>query len=433
MSGTGADQGVRAQPGSRRRLILLLAVFALSRALNGWVATQPIEPALIQDVRIYEGWGSQILDGGQSPYAELDVEYPPAALPFVVGPEALDGDPLGYRDLFVVTMLLVDLAGLLGLLRLSRRWGSPLGPWLWVLGPMLLGPLIYLRLDLVPAAATIWAIERAAAGSWGGFGGWLGFGAAAKIYPALLLPLGLVYSRRPRRTLMGFGLLVLLGVLPFVGNIGDLWRDVMGYHGARGIQIESTWGLASLIAQRFGYDVSVTFSFGAMQAQSGLVPLLKALGLLLSLGALVGGSWFAARVVRSRVPASNRDGATPMMAAAMFGTLSLVMSFGTVFSPQFVIWPIALGSAALCYRSEALRPVLLMLPVAAMTQVLFPFLGSELVAGETPALLALLARNLLVFLAGFAALRNLPAISLPDETEATQSVPELQPAGGSVT
>src|SRR5688572_23170696 len=173
---------------STAQLGWLVVVFLASRLIGAILAGSPevYTPSLLpvtMDPQLYREWATQIIDLGMTPYAEIRMEYPPGALPFILLPN-LVAHSQPYLLGFVAEMMLVDALGLFGLMILARRWGSPLGPWLWVLALPLLGPLSWVRLDIVPAVATIWAIVAADAGRWATVGGVLAFGTLAKIYPA---------------------------------------------------------------------------------------------------------------------------------------------------------------------------------------------------------------------------------------------------------
>ena len=79
----------------------------------------------------------------------------------------------------------------------------------------------------------------------------------------------------------------------------------------------------------------------------------------------------------------------------------------TVLSPQFIIWPIALAAAALCHPQERhiKWTMLLMIPIAGLTQIMFRY--SDLV--EPIGLILLNLRNLCLLFMGvelFIALRQ---------------------------
>ncbi|MDQ3915077.1 MAG: DUF2029 domain-containing protein [Actinomycetota bacterium] len=394
---------------SRRVLVVLFVAFVATRAVTAFLADHPEHYApptseVTGDPGAYEGWANQILWLHLNPYSEVGIEYPPGSLPFVVAPAVEKPITDTYRTRFVLLMLAVDLAGFLALLLLARRWGSTLGPWVWVAAIPLLGPITYNRLDLVPAVATILAIERLSARSWFGAGGWLGFGAVAKLYPALFLPIALVASRR-RQIATGAVVVTGLFVVPYLGFLGDLTHSVFGYHTERGIQIESLWSFVLLVASKFGHAIGINYSFGALHVDSELAPAMKATSEVLSLGILGAGVWLAHRLRRSGADASG-----PQVAGIMFMTMAGTMGVGTVFSPQFVLWLSALAAAVLCERGSWLTvPALTVLPISVLTQLVYPFFYGRLIAVEPAALVLLASRNFLVLFVGietFLALRS---------------------------
>jgi len=397
---------------NRRVVLILIAAFVATRIANVWLAfTPPHLGGAYGDLLKYETWATAIVDDNRGAYGEVAIEYPPGVLPFIAAARLL---PLGsaYAHHFIWLMAVLDIAGFAGVMMLARRWGSSLGAWTWIAGGLLLGPIIYLRLDLIPAVTTVWALQRASAARWGQAGGWLGFGALAKVYPGFLILLALPAAPTPRRFLAGAGVAAALLLLPLVavGSGDDLVRDVVGYHTARGIQVESTWGFLLLTASRFGYSMSPNFQFGANEIVSALSPLLKTFGSVLSLGALAAGWWIVRRHVAR--------GETPLVAAAMFGTLALLMFFGTVFSPQFAVWLVALGAAALAHPlTRRLRwAVLTVVLIAPLTQIVFyvaigdilaPFYEGGTEAGAPLKLALLGVRNFIVLGAGIATLTAL--------------------------
>jgi hypothetical protein len=376
---------------NRRALVLLLAAFLATRGAAAWLADHPAAyqggGSIIGDVTLYQYWGEQIADHGAAPYRDVSIEYPPGALPFIVGP-ALVG-PFSYRTVYIALMLLVDAAGMIGLLLIARRWGSLLGPGLWVGLIPLIGPVTYLRLDLVPAVATIWAVERISKASWRGAGAWLGFGAVAKLYPLVLLPPIFVFSSRRKRLAGGALVAVILALLPFAGWGRSLARSVVRYHLERGIEIESLWGAVLLLASKLGLAIRMDFSFESLNVISSLSPSLKLVAGILLLAGVGAATWVAARAAASR-----QD---ERLAEIMFATLAIVVALATVLSPQYILWLAAAGAAAACSPTSSVRmPVLLLAPIALLTQAIFPFLFVRLASAEPLALTTLVIRNLLL-------------------------------------
>jgi hypothetical protein len=386
---------------SRRALFILVSLFLISRAGLAWLADNPhIYRSGIYDATgdavFYEEWARQVVDDAKFPYSEVRIEYPPGALPFILAPRIALSEDL-YRKGLGALFVAADAAGLAGLVALARRRGSLLGAWLWVALVPLLGPIAYGRLDIVPAAATVLMLERAAAEQWFGVGGWLAYGALAKVYPLVLVPSIFAVASRRRSLIAGFAVVTVAALLPFVGLLPNLWDSVVGYHAERGIQVESLWGMTLLVASKFGYSISVVHEFGAEHVRSSLSPTLKVVGLAASLTVLG-----AATVVAARRP---RRGDTARLASLLFATLTLLVAVGTVFSPQYVLWLIALGTGAACWTNSPTRPfVFALVPIALLTQLLFPFLYARVLAGDAVAVAVLALRNLLVLATGAAAL-----------------------------
>jgi hypothetical protein len=68
-----------------------------------------------------------------------------------------------------------------------------------------------------------------------------------------------------------------------------------------------------------------------------------------------------------------------------------------------VIWLIAIAAAALAFDDERLRrPAMLPVPIAALTQLLYPWLYRQLVAREPVAVALLVLRNGLILCADVA-------------------------------
>jgi hypothetical protein len=385
---------------SRRRVALVLAaLFVVSRLVFVWLAIdQSVYPGDVQgDVDdVYAEYARQI-ENGEDPYVDLAIEYPPGTLPFLTIPESFDW--LQYRTAFVLLMLLVDVVGLIGVWRVSRRWGSYAGVFAWIAGIPLLGPLAYVRLDLVAGAATIWAVERIAHKGWTGAGGWLGFGALAKLYPVLLLPQALVGGRRRGRLVAAFFGILILGILAVGAPLEPLWASIIGYHGKRGVHIESTWGLVleALTSLSPAIRAPIEHSHYTYHYTGPVADLAKEAGMLLSLAAVVYGTWLSG--------VAGPDERERRVAATMFGTLATVVALGTIFSPQYVIWVIALAAVALCDRDSSIRPAAwLVLPVALLTQFVYPLWYAWIIHPHPAGMTVISLRNGLLLVSGLLSL-----------------------------
>jgi hypothetical protein len=407
---------------------LLIGVFAITRVLVSYLAAHPdlyAEGGVTFDVvAVYQHWAEAVIQAGNAAYSHVPIEYPPGSLPFVFLPQLIS--PAHYLPTFVTLMVVVDLVGFLGLYLLAQRWGSMQGPWLWALAIPLLGPLSYTRLDLVPAVLLIWAFERASRDEWGWTGGLMGFGALAKIYPALLIPATLIMAKHKKRFLAGVVVAVGLPLLPLLGSIDSIWTSVVTYHMNRGIQVESIWGSALFVNHLLGRQVQLVSDFGAWHFVVADSPI-ENLAFLLTLAIVA---------LSIRWAFKETDKSLQRLAALSFTILLLSISVSTVFSPQFMLWLIGAGATVACMVSPRihLAPFLL-LPAALLTQFVFPFNYAELLSFEAIPVWTLVIRNVLVLSAAAVALISFPrepVIESDEEIEPAAtpllSVPERPPA-----
>jgi hypothetical protein len=406
-----------------RRLLALVGAFLLTRSVMVVLAANPplYPPAVVSDVLLYRQWGSQVVASSGMPYSEVPIEYPPGVLPFVLVPAWLQHHlRIPFPPSFILLMIAVDGLGLTGLRRLGRRWGSDLGAWLWVVALPLLGPIALLRLDLVPAVATIWCLERAAAGRWTAAGAFLGFGCLAKLYPVFLLPAAIVIAPQRRRLVRGALVVGVLGVVPLAGSIRAMAAHVAGYHADRGVQVESLWGNLLLLADRLGYDAMVQERFGSYEITAGIAGTVKTLSTGLSLAVIGLVVWVARR--------SRLRGDARYLAATFFATLALLLVTGRVLSPQYLVWLVALAAAAAVHIADR-RTMALLLATILLTHVEFPFRFFDLPSGEPVSLAVLTARNVCLITLAFYAVQAWLAASGTQSTGGShkQELPVAMP------
>jgi hypothetical protein len=389
---------------SRRALWIFVILFVITRIPIAWLASQPetyTHDGIVaaSDVALYNGWATALIDEQQRAYSAVPIEYPPGSLPFILIPHVVPGNA-SYLNAFVAMMLVIDIAAFFGLYVISSRWGSRWGMVLWILALPALGPIIYLRLDLVPAVATIWAFERASARDWLGGGGWMGVGAIAKLYPLLFLPAGVILATHKRRFALAASVVFVAPLLPLIPSFQEMVSSVLGYHSDRGIQVESLWGGILFLAQKTGSDVSLGYSFGALHFDGPLAETLKTVAAVASIVGLVVGTWIATR-------ARDRDRGKAY-AEVCFVILVLSLATGTVFSPQFLIWLVAIGGVVAGMTDSRLRPfTLVLIPTALVTHAIFPFMYNDLLFGEDLPVALLWIRNAIVVILAVAAAATL--------------------------
>ena len=353
------------------QVALALALFALSWFLlhHGFY-----ERDQIVDTPVYESYGEAI-ENGEVPYRDFRVEYPPGALPMFVVPALADAD---YRVAFEWLMALCGGGLVIAVALAARQLGLGFGTLAFVaLSPLAIGSVILTRFDLWPAMLASFALaallyERLRLGHV-----LLGASIAAKLYPAVFLPLTVAYAwrRHGRREALRCGALALGVVvaiyLPFFlvapgGVLSSLGRQL-----SRPLQIESL-GSAVLLAahQAFGVGIEMQSSHGS-QNLAGAAP--DVLAVLLSLAQVSVVVWLWTRFARGREPSRYE------LAAYSAAVLTAFVTLGKVLSPQFLIWLVPVVPLARRYGANAL-----LLAALVLTQLWFPFRYWDLVREFDP-------------------------------------------------
>jgi Glycosyltransferase family 87 len=298
------------------------------------------------------------------------IEYPLPVL-LVMMPQYLlaSENMLAFGVLFASTMLLVDAAFTYALWRSNgRRRGYATNLWLWFLPA--LGPLAYFRFDLVPAVlagtAILVATRRPAVS-----GALTAFGAALKLWPAIMLPVFLLRRENRRPVLAGFlttGIVIAAGTL-LLGGISRTLSPIR-WQEQRGLQIESvtasplmflrsfsptTWPLR--VSRFKSYEI---FGWG-VHAALLLTTALTALGI-----ALLALLWWRAH----RLPTVPVE----VMGWLFLATALVVTVANKALSPQYILWlggPLA-GLAALTVSRPVRHASTVLLAIAVMTHMIFP-------------------------------------------------------------
>jgi hypothetical protein len=366
------------------RTAVAFAVFLVAWALLhfGFYARDQIV-----DTPIYERYGEAVTQG-QVPYRDFPVEYPPAALPVFVLPALGDGGSETYERRFDGLMAALGVACVLLAAATSSLWA----PLFVATAPLLLGSVMLSRFDLWPAALTAAALALLVAGRFRLGAGTLGLATAAKLYPAVIVPIALAHiwrSRGRREALLctgAFLAVVAAIVLPFaVIAPGGVW-DAFWRQAGRPLQIES-FGAGLLLAAHhlFGLELTMESSHGSQNLAGGAAAALAVVSTVLQVGVLA-----AIWIWHARGPAT-RDRLLVASAAAVCA----FVAFGKVLSPQFLIWlvplvPLVRGRRGL--EASALLGVALVL-----TQLWFPFRYWELALDfDTAASWLVLARDLVL-------------------------------------
>lgn len=302
----------------------------------------------------YQHYGGAVVRG-LVPYRDFEVDYPPGALPVFVVPALVWPDrpqSAQYNSAFQGLMALCAAAALLAMGMVRRGW--PL--FAFALAPLLLGSIVLHRYDLWPAALAVAALAAFRLRHEPVAFALLATAAAAKVWPALLLPLFLVTARGRGRGAAVFAAVLALWFVPFVAVApGGVWDSVRGQT-TRPLQIESLGASALVLA---GANVEPFGSHGSDNLRGQGAAAAAAVSTTLQVATLLA-VWIGFTL-------SRRRDLVRWSAAAVVA----FVAFDKVLSPQFLIWllpfvPLVRG------RRGAVASALLAAALV-LTQIEFPF------------------------------------------------------------
>lgn len=336
------------------------------------VLTLSVHGLVDDDLDLYAGWARR-WGGGERPYADFPVEYPPGLLPFLWLPAA---DGLTFRVAFVALALGADALVLL----LLRHSSGRIGAGLWLVLPVLLGPVIWCRTDVFVAlflalAVHAWRRERAMLSAAG-----LVAASSLKLWPAVLLVLAVPLLQVGRRAAFvgaSAGGVLVASTLPVVAFGGAGLIDMLAYHAHRGLQVEALAAAPLHAARLFGADLDVRHQFGSLEFPPEAVGwVLTALSVMLVLGML-------------RCAALARRAATGTdLAVVLVPVVLVVAATGKVLSAQYAVW-IVVAVALLVDRVTSPHRLLAACGAFLLTtQYVYPFTFGGLLDGSRVSLLA---------------------------------------------
>ena len=324
-----------------RPLVAVLAAPILFLAALELAVSVGIVTVESTDVGLYRRYGEAI-DGGAVPYRDIAIEYPPGALPLFVGPAILTDSPASYRRVFAVLMVIGIVALLAGVRVLSVRLAA--GDELTVVAPLvvlllvaLMGSVALTRFDVVPAALTVGALAAFTSGRRHLGAVVLGLAIVTKLYPAVLLPLVVVYvARRAGARAAGAVTAITLAVValayaPFVawspGGVEASLRAQL----SRPLEIESLGGSLFVAAHTFfGLHLPKQSTYYELPFHSADVVAAVSVGAGL---AVLLGIWILFAF-------SPQDPRSLLLFSA--AAIAAFVGFGKVLSPQYLLWLIPL-------------------------------------------------------------------------------------------
>ncbi|HET7354415.1 MAG TPA: glycosyltransferase 87 family protein [Gaiellaceae bacterium] len=322
---------------SRRGTWTAVGAAAVLLAVSFYALISWLEQGQLSDVPVYVHYAG-LVRGGAVPYRDFKFEYPPAALPALLLPAYMSWS---YATSFAMLMGACGAGCIAAAASALRAVGAgAVRTWAGLLAigvsPLLLGSLFDTRFDLWPtllAFAALAAIVRERAVVSGLL---LGLGFAAKLWPAVLLPIAVahLWQRRGRRSalvvLVAFVAVAAACFLPFAILAPDGLRAMFADQLDRPLQVESLGAAVLMAAQHLGMRPLTTIGSHGGQALSGHgAALATGLSTALEITTVLA-VWIVFALRRSV------SGESTLLAAA--AAVSALVAFDKVLSPQYLIW-----------------------------------------------------------------------------------------------
>jgi Glycosyltransferase family 87 len=356
---------VRREP----RTWIAAAAAAVLLGISFYALISWLEHGQLSDVRLYAR-DARLVRGGALPYRDFAFEYPPAALPPMLLPAYMSWS---YATSFAVLMGVCGagcIAAAASALRAVGAWPERTWPTLLAIGvsPLALGSLFDTRYDLWPTVLALGALAALVRERPVMSGVFLGLGFAAKLWPAVLLPIAVVHLWRRRgqagvlAILTAFVVVAAACFVPFAVLAPDGLRTMFADQLGRPLQVESLGAAVLMAAQHLGMHPLATVTSHGAQALRG-----RGAGLAADLStACEVVSVLAVWIVYAR----RRTVSSEMTLLAAAAAVSALVAFDKVLSPQYLIWLVPF--VLLVGRGRGFLAGALLMLALGLTQTWFP-------------------------------------------------------------
>jgi hypothetical protein len=285
------------------------------------------------------------------------------------------GSRRGYLIAFIVLMLALDALFCYTLWRSTgRRHDSAIDFWL-IFAP-LIGPLSYLRFDMLPAVLAGGALLATRRKPWI-TGALTGLGAAIKLWPALLI--GVFMSYKSDRRPAGIAFVVVGFGLALISLIFGGWSRLISplvWQSDRGLQIESIWATPLMVGravmpEKWMIGMSRYQAYEVFGPGAGVWVTISSVATLLGL----------VMIILLTVRAFRRDGSTPVaIGFVVLATVAIMIVTNKTLSPQYLLWLGGPMATLLVFRRHATpdeapaikRIAGQLLVLALLTQLVYP-------------------------------------------------------------
>jgi hypothetical protein len=352
-----------------------------------------IAPDAVGDVAgVYRYWMDGLVSGAFVVGVTVAWVYPLLALaPMYLATLA------GMQNYVVSWLVVVTILDLIAFAILIRGAHRPapraIAAWWWIAALVALGPITLGRIDSVVTPIAILGLlvvltRPALAGVLLAMGTWI------KVWPAaLILAAGILIRRRVRLLAGALVFSVVVVAVGFALGAGPNLLSFIGFQGSRGLQIESPAATVFLWLSALGDPATQVYfdqQLLTFQVSGPGVAAAAAVSTWVMAAAVVATLGIAAWRARS-----SANGLRYLPAASLALVLALI-AFNKVGSPQYFCWlipPVLLG--LLLDRARFTAVALVCLSVMALTQIVYPWIYSDVINTRPLGLLVLTARNAL--------------------------------------
>ena len=340
------------------------------------------------DVDLYNFWAKGLVKG-IFPIDDQMWQYPPLAGVVFAVPQWLFGNALtGFIIFMIIFDLLIFITLLItGLNRFKLNSSSTSinglsGAWFWILWPILMGPLVLTRFDLVPTFFALLGLivlsNQKIRPYLSGF--LLGIGALVKLWPMLLF---VIYPKNTIKKVSTSFISTLVLVILFMSTWSVGFTNFLNNQTSRGLQVESIAATPFVLAKLFGANVEYPFRYGSLEVQALYA---NQIGFLLNLFTLI--VFMILFILNYQNKLNNLNLFDKALVIVM---ISIALS--RVFSPQFWVWIGGLAALALINKETKLKKVIVLLSISAfITQLIYPGQYVQLLSGDFFATLLQLMR-----------------------------------------
>jgi hypothetical protein len=340
------------------------------------------------DVDLYNFWAKGLVKG-IFPIDDQMWQYPPLAGVVFAIPQWIFGNALTG---FIIFMIIFDLLIFITLLitGLNRfKFNSSYtsinglsGAWFWILWPILMGPLVLTRFDVVPTFFAILALivlsNKKIRPYLSGF--LLGIGALVKLWPMLLF---VIYPKNTIKKVSTSFVSTIVLVILFMSTWSVGFTNFLNNQTSRGLQVESIAATPFVLAKLFGANVEYPFRYGSLEVQALYA---NQIGFLLNLFTLI------VFMILFILNYQNKLNHLNLFDKALV-IVMISIALSRVFSPQFWVWIGGLAALALINKETKLKKVIVLLSISAfITQLIYPGQYVQLLSGDFFATLLQLMR-----------------------------------------